>query len=113
MRPKRIAWFLAAALLVPSAAALASGTYRAGPARASDSIDREAYNQGKQLFAGKATPTGDGSAHAEQLAVLRGWHERLPASVTRTRDLKALAGTLSDEQLEQLGYFLKLRYKIE
>ena len=109
----RIGWLVVAALLMPSAVALASGTYRGGPPRTPASLDREAYDQGKRVFAMTADAGEAGGDRDAQLAVLEAWQAELPARVARSKDLTALAGTISDEQLEQLGYFLKRRYKIE
>lgn len=111
MRRHRIGWFLALALIV-SVAAEASGTYRGGPPRAPGSVDREAYDVGKRLFAGTVAPAGDGSAAEGQRELLAAWQGRLPARVREVKDLPSLAGQLSDEQLRQLGYFLQVRYKI-
>ncbi len=90
----------------------ASGTYRGAPPQAPSSIDREAYEQGKLLFNGRAQLGSHEPERQAQLDELSALQAELPAAVRKSKDLTELAGKLSPEQIEQLRYFLNVRYKV-
>ena len=70
--------------------------------------DREKFNLGQRVFAGKFAPgQGDASSQKTHLKVLQ---SLLPARVAKDKDLSALAGKLSSAQLDALDYFLNERY---
>jgi hypothetical protein len=72
-------------------------------------IDRAKYDLGQKIFNAKAIPAAQGDAAAQQTR-LQFLQSRLPARVAKSKDLTALAGKLTEEQLDALEYFVKERY---
>ena len=102
---------LAGCLALPVTAS-ASGSYTARPPQpgaAKKSLDRAKYSLGQKLFNGKVQPTGQGEAatQADRLKRLQG---QLPEKVAAKKNLPALAGKLTAEQLDALDYFVTQRY---
>jgi len=93
-------------------AASASGSYCAcmpkpPPAKAAK-VDRDKFDLGQKVFNGKTAPSsGDASAQRTRLAALQ---TQLPEKVAKKKDLTALAGKLTDSQLDSLEYYIKERY---
>jgi hypothetical protein len=113
MRKNILTLFCLAALALPLSVA-ASGTYSARPIRPPVSaVDANKYNIGKHIFSGKYDPGKPPGAAAAQTPRLKALQEKLPKSVQKTRDLPALAGKLSNEQMQSLEYYLGVRYKIK
>ena len=103
---------LVAGCLAAPLAASASGSYCAcmpkpPPAKAAK-VDRDKFDLGQMVFNGKTAPaTGDARAQRTRLASLQ---TQLPEKVAKKKDLTALAGKLSDSQIEALEYYVKERY---
>jgi len=102
---------VAAGCLGAPLAASASGSYCAcmpkPPAKAGK-VDRDKFDLGQKVFNGKTAPaTGDASAQRTRLAALQ---TQLPEKVAKKKDLTALAGKLTDSQLDALEYYVKERY---
>lgn len=100
-------------LFVTAPRLVASGAYvntPANPPSEADAASRARYDNGKAVFNGKFTPADAPSAAAE--AALRALQERLPKSAAKGVDLVALAGKIDEKQLEDLRYFMAVRYKI-
>jgi hypothetical protein len=71
-------------------------------------IDRDRFDLGQKIFNGKAAPgQGDATAQRTRLEALQA---QLPEKVGRKNDLPAMAGKLSEQQLDALEYFVKQRY---
>ena len=94
---------------------LASGSYSqrpprvpAGSAKAADP-GRERYALGQRLFNGKDAPTAAADMVAQKPR-LQALQDRLPAAVAAKKDLPAMAGKLTDHQLEALEHFVGERY---
>jgi hypothetical protein len=88
----------------------ASGTYRSNSPRppSKERVDRDKYGLGQKVFNGKAAPAkGDPTRQKPRLAALQA---SLPAKVAKKKDLTALAGQISDEQLGALEYYVGQRY---
>lgn len=108
---------MAAALAWPVGLS-ASGSYSARlpqpPAREGKgaAVDRAKYDLGQKVFNGKTTlaATADAASQRTRLETLQA---RLPASVAKKKDLPALAGKLTEEQLTALEYFVRERYPIK
>lgn len=105
----------AAALLFGSAAAVqASGSYTSRPPTppsSSQKVDRTQYNLGQKVFNGKTKPTtADATTQRPRLEALQA---QLPASVAAKKNLPTLAGTLSDDQLVALEYYVRERYPVK
>lgn len=112
MKPITIPLVLAAGLMLGAATpALASGSYTARPPtpkQGAANVDRAKYDLGQKVFNGKTAPVaGNAAAQAPRLNALQSW---LPASVAHRKNLPALAGQLSDEQLNALEYYVNQRY---
>lgn len=71
-------------------------------------VDREKFDLGQKVFLGKVAP-GQGTA-AVQRPKLEALQALLPAKLAKGKDLPALAGKLSDSQLEALDYYVTQRY---
>lgn len=71
-------------------------------------VDKAKYDLGQKVFNGKTAP-GEGNATAQRTR-LEALERQLPSSVAAKKDLSALAGKLTDEQLDALEYFVKERY---
>ena len=91
----------------------ASGSYCAcmpkPPLRVkSAQVDRDRYDLGQKVYNEKAAPgQGDAAAQRTRLQALQ---SQLPASVAKTKDLTAMAGKLSEQQLSALEYYVQQRY---
>lgn len=93
--------------------AYASGGYSSRmavphPTTSQGQVDREKYNLGQRVFAGKIN-SGQGDA-ATQKVKLTALQSLLPAKLAKEKDLSTLAGKLSPAQLDALDYFLNQRY---
>lgn len=102
---------MAACLALPVTAG-ASGSYTARPPQpglAGKSLDRAKYSLGQKLFTGKVQPSGqaDAATQNERLKRLQGL---LPEKTAAKKDLPALAGKLTGEQLDALDYYVTKRY---
>lgn len=112
-RVRRLACLLlAAGCLGAPLAASASGAYCTcipkPPSAKAAKVDRDRFDLGQKVFNGKAAPAnGDANAQRTRLAALQ---TQLPEKVARKKDLTALAGKLSDSQLDALEYYVKERY---
>ena len=113
--PTPLLLVLAGALLAPLPRCLASGSYSqrpprvpAGSAKAADPA-RERFALGQRIFNGKdaLTAAADMAAQKPRLQALQ---DRLPAAVASKKDLPALAGKLTDPQLDALEHFVGERY---
>lgn len=98
-----------------AANAPASGSYRIAIPKpnpktsAKSSVDRDKYALGQQVFNGKLKFTAQADMAAQKKRLER-CQARLPASVAKSKNLPALAGQLTDEQLAALEYYLGQRY---
>lgn len=103
---------VATGCLMAPLAASASGSYCAcmpkpPPAKAAK-VDRDKFDLGQKVYNGKTAPaSGDASAQRTRLAALQ---TQLPEKVAKKKDLTALAGKLTDSQLDALEYYIKGRY---
>jgi hypothetical protein len=101
---------LALPLALPAPAG-ASGSYTARPPQpgASGIADRARYALGQRIFNGEveADASAEAAPQAERLARLQG---ALPGDVAARKDLPAMAGKLTADQLEALEYFVHERY---
>ncbi len=113
--PTPLLLVLAGALLAPMPICLASGSYSqrpprvpAGSAKAADPA-REKFALGQRVFNGKEalTATSDMAAQKPRLQALQ---DRLPAAVAAKKNLPALAGKLTDTQLDALEHFVGERH---
>jgi hypothetical protein len=77
-------------------------------------IDRAKFDIGKQIFTGTATLAGqvDATAQAAQQPILQRWQNDLPESQKKNVDLAAMAGRLSQAQLESLSHYIEVRFRI-
>ena len=106
---------LVLALLVGAGTAstvFGSGSYSGrppNPNHAGARIDQEKWEMGKLVYAGAATFAGGGDAHA-QTPRLQAAQAMLPSEIAKAKDLVALAGKLSEAQLESLEYFVSRRF---
>jgi len=103
---------LVAACLALPVTASASGSYTARPPQpgvAGKSLDRAKYSLGQKLFTGKVQPSAqaDAATQTERLKRLQGL---LPEKTAAKKDLPALAGKLTGEQLDALDYYVTKRY---
>jgi hypothetical protein len=74
-------------------------------------IDRDKYDLGQKVFNGKTAAVDvQGEAAAVQRARLEALQAELPEKVRMKKDLPAMAGKISNEQLDALAYFVKQRY---
>jgi hypothetical protein len=93
--------------------ALGSGSYTSRPPQprvGQTSIDRARYSLGQRLFDGKVKLDAQADAAAQDPR-LKALQARLPARVGKKKDLPALAGKLSSEQLDALEYYVNQRYR--
>ena len=113
--PSLVLLVLTGALLAPMPRGLASGSYSARPprvpagsAKAADPA-REKFALGQRLFNGKGglTATADLAAQKPRLQTLQ---DTLPAAVAKKKNLPAMAGKLTDDQLAALEHFVGERY---
>jgi hypothetical protein len=108
---------MAAALAWPLSS-FASGTYTSRlpqpPSKAGKgaSIDRAKYDLGQRVFNAKTVIAAQGGDAAAQRTRLQAIQNRLPEKVAKKKDLTALAGKLTEEQLDALDYFVKERYPV-
>ena len=112
LRQPLILLALAAALGSPLSS-FASGTYCAcmpkPPLKVKGtSVDRDRYDLGQKVYNGKAAPgQGDAAAQRTRLQALQ---TQLPENVAKKKDLTAMAGKLSEQQLSALEYYVQQRY---
>jgi hypothetical protein len=74
-------------------------------------VDRAKYDLGQRVFNAKTVMASQGDAAAQQPR-LQALQRQLPERVARKKDLTALAGKLTEEQLDALEYFVRERYPI-
>jgi hypothetical protein len=92
---------------------LASGSYCAcmpkpPPKGQAGKVDRDKFDLGQKVFSNRmALAQGDAAAQRPRLQALQA---QLPEKVAKKKDLTALAGKLSDQQLEALEYYVAQRY---
>lgn len=106
---------LAAAALLGATGlpSMASGSYPGPGIRPPAKHDTAKYELGKAVFTGKSGLTiGAGNAET-QGATLKEWQKALPVAVQRTTDLTAMAGKLTQGQLDGLQHFLEVRYNLK
>lgn len=107
-----VASLLGMAAVVP---VFASGSYSnrlpTPPAKSDGGmkLDREKYGLGQKIYDGKIKLLAADHAVA-QMDRLKALQARLPASAARKKNLAALAGKLSAEQLDALEYFVQRRF---
>ena len=102
----------AAACLAAPFAVSASGSYCVcipkPPLVKAAKVDRDKFDLGQKVFNGKTAPAqGEAASQRARLAALQ---TQLPEKVARKKDLSALAGKLTDAQLDALETFVKERY---
>lgn len=105
------------ALCGAAAPVFASGSYAGRPpqppAKVADGMamkmDREKYGLGQKVYDGSVMTPGAGNADA-QMARLKAAQMKLPNSTGQNKDLAALAGKLSETQLDALEYFVEQRF---
>ena len=97
----------------------ASGHYRGRPPKPptaghkQDVPDQGKYALGKKIFTGKeARATQPGVDTAQQEARLKALQARLPEKTQSGTNLPALAGKLSERELEALEYYVRERYPV-
>ncbi|ACB73588.1 hypothetical protein [Opitutus terrae] len=120
MRKSSVCLTLLAALFGATAAvpAFASGSYAgrppSPPAKSTSGmkLDRAKYGLGQKVYEGAAMTPGGGEADAQRPR-LQAAQRKLPAEAMREKDLPALAGKLSDAQLEALEYFVEQRFPMK
>jgi hypothetical protein len=71
-------------------------------------VDRDKFDLGQKVFNGKTAPVQ--AEAVPQRTRLQALQADLPEKVAAKKDLTALAGKLTDQQLEALEYFIKQRY---
>jgi hypothetical protein len=71
-------------------------------------VDRDKFDLGQKVFNGKTAPVQ--AEAAPQRTRLQTLQADLPEKVAAKKDLTALAGKLTEQQLEALEYFIKQRY---
>jgi hypothetical protein len=71
-------------------------------------MDRDKFDLGQKVFNGKTAPVQ--AEAAPQRTRLQALQADLPEKVAAKKDVTALAGKLTDQQLEALEYFIKQRY---
>ncbi len=76
------------------------------------SLDREKYGLGQKVYEGGVMTPGEGNADA-QMVRLKVVQAKLPADAAKMKDLVALAGKLSAEQLTALEYFVEQRFAMK
>lgn len=76
------------------------------------SLDREKYTLGQKVYDGGAMTPGEGDTDA-QMERLKVVQAKLPADAAKMKDLVALAGKLSTEQLAALEYFVEQRFAMK
>ncbi len=106
---------MVAAVLVgtTSVPSMASGSYPGPGIRPPAKHDTAKYELGKAVFNGKTQLTiGAGNAET-QGATLKEWQKALPVAVQRTTDLPAMAGKLTQDQMDGLQHFLEVRYNLK
>lgn len=112
--PRLLPALAVAALLSAPAGLLASGSYcvclpKPPPkSSAAKQADRDKYDLGQKVYNGKTAPaTGDAAAQRARLQTLQA---SLPEKVAKKKDLTALAGKLTAEQLDALEHYVGQRY---
>ena len=77
-------------------------------------VDRAKFEIGKQIFTGTATlaAEADATAQAAQQPILQRWQRDLPGSQKKKVDLPAMAGRLSQAQLESLSHYVEIRFRV-
>jgi hypothetical protein len=112
--PKTRKPFIGIAVLALSTTAFGSGSYRGKGPTPPNRIEAAEYNLGKKIFNRKAElPEASPElvkVQAEKLGLLEA---ALPEKDREQADLSALAGRLSEEQLEALHYYVSIRYKVK
>ena len=111
---KRTLLTIIAAVLLGPLTTFASGSYCAcmpKPPVKQAKIDRDKYDLGQKVFNGKTTTAQvQGEAATTQRTRLEALQTQLPEKVRAKHDLPGMAGTISNEQLDALEYFVKHRY---
>ena len=103
----------AIAMLCSPLSLFASGSYCAclpkpPPKAQAEKVDRDKYDLGQKVFNERTAPVpGDAAAQRSRLQAIQA---QLPAKVAKKKDLTALAGKLSEQQLEALEYYVSQRY---
>lgn len=117
MNTSRLPFALAlAALLSMPAGLLASGSYcvclpKPPPkSAAATKADRDKYDLGQKVYNGKTAPAPATADAAAQRTRLQALQTSLPEKVGKKKDLTALAGKLTAEQLDALDYYVTQRY---
>lgn len=90
---------------------LASGSYCAcmpKPPPKVAKIDRDKFDLGQKVFNERTAPV-QGDAAPQRLR-LEAMQAKLPEKVAKKKNLTALAGKLSEEQLDALQYYVEQRY---
>ena len=92
----------------------ASGSRPQKPGKPPRNPDITKYNNGKALFTGKKElPSANEKIKETQLTVLKAIDSKIPASAKKKYKILPLAGRLSDKQIEDLKYYLSIRYKLK
>ena len=102
------------ALMLGSASAYGSGSYKGKGRRPPNGLEATQYNLGKKVFTHKADlPEPTAELATEQSEELQALAAALPVKAQRRSNLVALAGRLSAEELDALTYYVSIRYKVE
>jgi len=92
----------------------ASGSRPQKPGKPPRNPDITKYNSGKALFTGKKElPKVNEKIKEAQLALLKIIESKVPASARKKYSVLPLAGRVSEKELEDLKYYLSIRYKIK
>ena len=93
---------------------LASGSRPQKPGKPPRNPDITKYNSGKALFTGKKKlPEVNEKNKEAQLILLKKIESKVPASARKKYSVLPLAGRVSEKEVEDLKYYLSIRYKIK
>jgi len=90
----------------PAAASGSSTARPPAPRKSATKVDTTQYDLGQKVFNGRVSLASTPEMAASQKPRLETLQSRLPGSVAQKKDLPAMAGTLSDEQLTALEYYV-------
>lgn len=101
-------------LMIIGSSLFASGSRPNKPGKPPRNPDITKYNSGKALFTGKKElPEVNEKIKETQLDLLKSIESKVPESARKKYSILPLAGRVSKEEIEDLKYYLIIRYKIE
>lgn len=110
---KRVGAVVLGLILFWPLASFGSGSYSHKLSRASNAINTDKYHRGKQIFTGRAKFDNGSSSPAAQYAErLKKLQALLPQAAQGSVKLPQLAGKINADHLEDLEYYLGVRYRI-